>query len=273
MSPLWSVWAGCTTPQVPGKSDERPVAISPAQGVARVSPWSAGEDVPGWPDVACDPGLSVVRYRFDNPTMWRMVGEIGEVGGHVRLVRMYIETRDCASFPCDTNTPRGRSTPFLEAELNLTADDGTTTPTGWWGPDATTARTVRGGAYAVFGKAGNQSRNGHGVNAEVSVCFSRVRPDSVTGVLFFRLPIPGDPVQFWAVDAVEFWSPFTFTLPEHAGVSWPADGRTGGPEGDSSTLEWRYVGVSYDDAWPWADITDASIRDTMYTLYTPSTAP
>lgn len=205
--------------------------------------------------------------------MWRVVGEIEEVDGEVRPARIYIETRDCASFTCDTNTRRDAHTPFVNASLELTADDGAGTSTGWWGPDATTARAVRGGGYAVFGRAGNLARDGHTVNAEVSVCFSRVRPDSVTGVLFYRLPVPGDPVQFWAVDAVEFWSPFTFTLPEHAGVSWPASAHTGGPEGDASMLEWRYLGVSYDDAWPWTSITDGAVRGALYNAYTPTTAP
>lgn len=269
----WLLWAACSSP---GPAARPPVAdvgrrpdAAPTTSAAKVPPWTAGGEVPGWPDVTCDPGLTSARYRFNNPTNWRMVGEIAEVSGRVRPARIYIETRDCASFPCDTTQPRDPGTPYLAALLELPSDDGTTDATGWWGPDATITRTVRGSAYAVFGRAGNHARDGHGANAEVSVCLSRVRPDSVEGVLFFRLPNPGDPVQFWAVDAVEFWAPFTFTLADHAGTSWPTDARTGGPEGDASTLEWRYIGVSYDEAWPWAAITDAGIRDALYTAYTP----
>ena len=259
------------SPEAPPAAVNRPALrpSGPAVATRKGRLGMEGSGVAGWPEVERDPGLSSARYRFDNPTMWRVVGEIAEVDGVVRPVRLYLETRDCASFACDGSQPREASTPFLSASLGLMGDDGATDALGWWGPDATTARVVRGGGYAVFGRAGNQARNGHGINAEVSVCLSRLRPDSVSGVLFFRLPTPGDPVQFWVVEAVEFWTPFTFTLPEHAGATWPADARPGGLEGDASLLEWRYLGVSYDDAWPWRCILDPKIRESLYNRYTP----
>lgn len=263
MMPLVSLLLACASPPA-----EEPLPLA-APVTTKAPPWVVGGEVPGWPDVGCDPGLSATRYRFDNPTQWRMVGEIAEVAGRVRPVRITIETRDCGSFSCDDTQPRASSTPYLLASLSLSGDDGLADATGWWGPDATTARTVRGSGYSVFGRAGNYTRNGHGDNAEVSVCLSRVRPDSVTGVLFFRLTTPGDPVQFQWVDAVEFWSPFSFTLPEHAGTSGAADAQTGGTEGRDDALVWRYLGVSYDDAWPWASITDGAIHDALYNAYTP----
>jgi hypothetical protein len=111
--------------------------------------------------------------------------------------------------------------------------------------------------------------------ATTELCISRMRPDQLSGVLeiYPRLWHWGtaDYLSFYHDFRVRI--PFTFMFGDHSAelTDEPTDSFVE-PEG-ADRVSYGYFGLTYDEAWPWDDITDPTIRDAVYERYTPWNTP
>lgn len=229
--------------------------------------WNPGDDIPGWEDADCTeqhPGRTyVIEYQdiflIDGSFLAGMPG----VGPHTVHVRL----RDCEDFPCAADS-LDLTVPYILADLDATrGDDGHPRGTGEWGPDATTNRQAVGsGLSMLMDWATDGSLDGL---ASLTVCVERMRPDEVRGAVRAEVAAARYPygvINYY--DSLVYRFPFAVQLPDHAGfdASQP-DSPADKPEG-YDTAHFVYE-QPFDEAWPWDDITDPSIREQIQDRYTP----
>ena len=105
----------------------------------------------------------------------------------------------------------------------------------------------------------------------MTVCFERVRPDEVRGTVRAEVfNYPYEIVNYYPSLVYRF--PFDIDYPDHSGFDAtlpdePAD------QPDGYTTAHFIYDQPYDDAWPWDDITDPSIREQLYDRYAPYNTP
>lgn len=234
--------------------------------------WLPGDDIPGWEDTTCPTVADVNRFQVVYPSLARMVGTIDATRGVPDVNRFSIATRDCENFTCSAGEELDLRIPYFRGTFQTVAEDGEARGLGAYGPDADGIRPVEGSALLIVGPVSNTAQDGDEANAIVSACISRSRPDEVSGVLYFWLEKQGDPFVNYQYGFSEFWTPFHFSLVDHAGVlldADPGDGLVRGLEATLQSFHWTYIGVSYDEAWPWAEITDPAVREAVYERYQP----
>lgn len=229
--------------------------------------WAPGEEVPGWSDADCtepSPGRSFV---FEYPDLFRFEGrftaEVAWAGPHEGVVQL----RDCNLFLCPADS-LSLEVPYVWARLEAVGDDGATRGEGEWGPDEVTARHVGSSGRSALVDWENDG-TAERAPASVTVCLERVRPDEVRGVV--RVEVTAGDYPYIAVsyyDSVVFRFPFDVLLPERSGedLSRPATPEDR-PEG-FDVAHFLYD-QPYDEAWPWDDIRDPSIREQLYERYRP----
>lgn len=231
--------------------------------------WNPGDDVPGWEDADCTephPGRAY-SMTFDDVYLAEahfMVGMPG-VGPHV----LTVQARDCINFRCLPDT-LDRTTPYVNAVLDATAgDDGQPRGLGEWGPDATTSRDVAADALSMLLDWDNGGMGRTPV--EVTVCIERMRPDELRGTVRAEVfDYPYAYVNYYP--SLVYRYPFYIRYPDRSGFdSTRPDSPADKPEGyDHAHILYDQP---YEGAWPWDDITDASIREQLYERYTPYNAP
>ncbi len=98
---------------------------------------------------------------------------------------------------------------------------------------------------------------------------SRLYPGEIAGFVYFDVPADA---AGWDHAAAVYYMPFDILLPAHSGVDVAVTQNRGCADGMTDMqcrVRYDYIAVDYDDAWPWDEITDPTIRDRVYALYTP----
>lgn len=235
------------------------------------TPWNPGEDIPGWEDADCTEAHPGRTYVIEYPDVYTVQGTflngLPGAGPHLFDVRL----RDCAHYPCLPDS-LDETIPFVHASLDATAgDDGLSRGTGTWGPDDEGLRQVTGsGRSALIDWSNDRSIR---VPAMVSTCIERMRPDEVRGAV--RVEVTADVYPYDIVyyyESLVYRFPFTVSLPDHAGFDASQPDVPADQPLEYATAHYTYE-QPYDDAWPWDDITDPSIREQLYERYTPYNAP
>lgn len=242
-----------------------------SQDTAPPTDWSPGDAAPGWEDADCTEASPGRAFEITFPSLFRIEGTFlrGQATGGPHLVT--VKLRDCANFTCALHT-LDTNDPYVSVSLDATGGS-TDEPrgTGTWGPDEDTDRHVRGDGKSVMMDWSNGDVEP--IEAAVSVCLERVRPDGLRGVVRVEVTqrnYPWDRISFY--DSIVLRFPFDVLVPDHAGfdaryLDVPADLPDGYP-----SAHFVYE-LPYGDAWPWDDITDPSIREQLYERYTPYNAP
>lgn len=235
------------------------------------TPWSAGEPIPGWEDADCAEAQPGRTYVVTYPDVLVVEGLFSASPGWAGPHELRVQLRDCALFAC----PEGeldRTVPFVDTTLRTGADPGTVFATGEWGPDAVGPRQVDGVARGVLLDWANDGTPRFAV-ASVTACLERVRPDEVRGVV--RAEVTERNFPYGAIDyydSLVYRFPFVVHPPEHGGLDLtlpdePADE----PEGfDAAHFLYERP---YEEAWPWDEISDPSIRAQVMERYSPYNAP
>lgn len=235
--------------------------------------WLPGADVPGWADYTCpteERGSNVIDLSF--PSSYPVVGQFSDVPGWAGPQQFVMEFRDCISFDCVDSATDTASHPYLDIALATHADPGVERGMGEFGPDAAGERTITVTAgETLFGMLSNTDGDLTEANVSATACLSRVRPDALVGVVEMR----GDPAVF-GLDG-EHYSEIVFRVhldvvfEDHTGYDEDAAAGADAPAG----FQYAYYDYStqYEDAWPWAEISDGQIRDDVYSRYTPYNAP
>lgn len=108
--------------------------------------------------------------------------------------------------------------------------------------------------------------------ADTRVCISRFRPDQLRGVVYVDMRDGYVPHSDWYA-SVTITVPFEFTFVPHSAFygygDRPWDKK---PEG-TDDFYIQYGDLTYDEAWPWDEITDPAVRDALYEMYTPWNNP
>ena len=228
--------------------------------------WSPGDEVPGWEDADCTEAYPGRTYVLTFPDIFAAVGGflngLPGAGPHLYTIQL----RDCANFPCASDT-LAKIVPYVAATLDGTAGDmGQPRGIGEWGPDNDGVRQVQGDGRSLLMDWTNHG--GRFYEALVTVCFERVRPDEVRGSVRAEVPLSG--VNYY--DSLVYRFPFDVMYPDHSGFdSTQPDVPADQPDG-YTTAHFVYD-QPYDGAWPWDDITDPSIREQVYERYAPYNAP
>lgn len=229
--------------------------------------WSPGDEVPGWDDADCTEQHSGRTYVITYPDIYMIqatfMSGMPAAGPHLFGVRL----RDCAHFPCAADS-LDDTVPYTLADLDATrGDDAQPRGIGEWGPDAEGPRQVVSHGRSALIDFANEA--GSFTRASVTVCIERLRPDEIRGAVraeVFERNFPYGAIGYY--NSLVYRFPFSIRLADHAGFDAtlpddPADM----PEG-YATAHFVYE-QPYDDAWPWDDITDPSIREQLYERYTP----
>lgn len=236
--------------------------------------WVPGTNVPGWEDYTCpteERGSNVIDLSFPSP--YPVVGQFSEVPGWAGPQQLVMEFRDCVSFDCVDSASDTASHPYLDVALSTYADPGVERGMGEFGPDDAGDRTVTVTAgQTLFGMLSNTDGDLTEANVSATACLSRVRPDSLVGVVEMR----GDPAAFGLddehYDEVVFRVHLDVVFADHTGYDNDEDAvEADAPEG----FQYAYYdySTSYEDAWPWDEISDGQIREDVYSRYTPYNAP
>ena len=249
--------------------DSTPPALDgPRRGGVSPTPWSPGDEIPGWADAACDAPLSQQTFTNRFPHVQLLVPSFtaagqGPTGLEIRL-------RDCLSFDCTiADTEIDRTHPFVHATLSSAGAPEAPLGTGLWGPDEAAPRSVVGEGSVILG---DWSNNGWQHQFEVETCIERLRPDEVRGYVAVWWVVEESGVRGTTVPWFYLAFPFTTRFPAHGGVDLrqPQDEALE-PEGFTNAhIEYA---VDYEAAWPWDDITDPWIRAQVEERYRPYNTP
>lgn len=229
--------------------------------------WNPGDDIPGWDDADCTEQHPGRTYVIEYPDVYTVQGTfmtgMPGTGPHTLAVRL----RDCVNFPCAADS-LDDAVPYILADLDGTrGDDGHARGTGEWGPDADGNRQVVSNGRSMLIDYANET--GSFARATVTVCIERMRPDEVSGAVRAEVTARNYPygvVNFYSSLVYRF--PFSIRFPDHAGFdSTRPDSPADMPEG-YATAHYLYD-QPYDEAWPWDDITDPSVREQLYDRYSP----
>lgn len=243
---------------------------SDSEDTASPVKWTQGDNVPGWDDADCSEGHPAMAYVSTFPDVFAVQGtflpDMAGTGPHLLSVRL----RDCTDFACETDI-FDQTVPYVLADLDATrGDDGHRMGTGEWGPDATANRQVQASGRSLLI---DWADDGTLTSAAVTVCIQRLRPDEIQGVV--RAEVTPANYPFGTVSSTRslvFRFPFDVLLPDHAGFDSTQPDRPADQPLGYTTGHFTYD-QPYDDAWPWEDITDPSIREQVYDRYTPYNAP
>lgn len=228
-------------------------------------PWLPGDDIPGWDDYACPTpsGHDAVEIRWPDLALLEltMLDGVGWGGPH----EVTLQLRDCVNFACGADD-LDRSVPHLEVVGDATfGDAGETRGQGAWGPDESGGRHVAGSGTGLVGAWSNGA---DGTWMSTTVCFSRLRPDEVSGAVWTEVPLPS---TFYTMEgwypSMYFVYPFSVRFPAHAGFDRRLPDTGDPPPGFSAAH--IFYDVDYDDAWPWDEITDPSVKRRVYERYSP----
>lgn len=111
-------------------------------------------------------------------------------------------------------------------------------------------------------------------SVRVRLCVSSIRPDRVAWTLEVQPQSPADrggPYNSW-YRGLSLRVHYQVEFSDHAGcIIDAADPYGCVPDFGESQI--GYDDISYDDAWPWDEITDPDIRDAVYERYTPWNTP
>lgn len=256
----------------PGTKDssERPPDDSGGEDTAGTEPLVAS-GVPGWDDYDCSepsPGRTLV---VEFPDVYSVVGEFYAGLPAAGPQTLLIQLRDCVLFPC-TEEALDATLPNVDVQLDGTgADGGLTRGLGEWGPDDLGVRVATGSGLSPIDA---WSDGETGTASAVTACLERVRPDEVRGVVRVESfwSETQEPFHYQFYDSLVRRFPFDVRFADHAGFDTTRpDAPEARPEG-YSTAHFVYD-VPYADAWPWASITDPTIRGRLFDEFTPYNEP
>lgn len=253
-----------------------PVAPAPPRGAdPKAAVWAPGDPIPGWDDADCTVPVAGNIFEIHGLDTWSVVGVADARAGLPDVAEVRVELRDCARFPCTPGAVRPEGDPFTELAFSTEIEEGVRRGLGWYGPDGDVARPVRAETYGVVGYGTNVDAGGDPANLHGQACVARARPDEVSGVVYHQFFESFDPVGIYWYSTIDMWSSFRAVLPDHAGVlvadpaAFPAAALLETLPDDIRAFHWEYDAVSYDDAWPWDEITDPAIRQAVYDRYLP----
>lgn len=249
--------------------DSTPPALDgPRRGGVSPTPWSPGDEIPGWEDVTCDAPLPQQTFMNRFPHVQLLVPSFAAAGQGPTGVE--IRLRDCLSFDCTiADTEIDRTHPFVHATLSSEGAPEAPLGTGLWGPDEAAPRSVVGEGSVILG---DWSNNGWQQQFEVETCIERLRPDEVRGHVAVTWVRDNPYMSRENLEWFQVTFPFTTRFPAHGGVDLrqPQDEAL---EPDGFTNAHVEYAVDYEAAWPWDDITDPWIRAQVEERYRPYNAP
>jgi hypothetical protein len=231
--------------------------------------WEPGDPIPGWDDYDCAETAGSQAFQTVFPNNYRFSASFpaGATNGPQTL---RVAVRDCVAFSC---IPDKLALDKPYASVTLDASSGTSTDPrglGWWGPDATDPRHVEG---IGNGPVESWSNSGYGSTSVVTVCMSKVRPDIVAGVIRVEVTTANSAMPLGSLfGSIIYRFPFTIPMADHSGLDTAVGGERP-PAPDGFTEAHFVYDRNYATAWPWGDITDATIRDTVYERYRPYNHP
>lgn len=227
----------------------------------------AGGPVPGWDDYDCgEPGVNP-SIALSLPNLQSLILFMGNTtGATLGFTAMSIEVGCAGEVECDSEP-----SPYVATDVFAASPRVEARGLGWYrGGDADGELGPTEGRFPVGTRW--VIRNGHDY-MEGAACLSRLRPDEVSGVIDLVVHRANEPLdgvlQFY--EQITARVPFDYRFQPHAGMYYPVE-----DECTLDTSEWdgviSYTG-SYDDSWPWSDITDPEVRDLLYETYTPCNSP
>lgn len=233
-------------------------------------PWRPGDPIPGWEDADCgeETGSYVMdaAYPFQSMTVTFAPGLTLFTPASITGV-----FADCTRVDCESYNHGG-----MWLEFALTAGNSTEANTRGQGryPMAgadPASRAVTSYAATFFGRFFDATQAGW-YDADVTACVSHLSPDRVAG--FIRWDPWGSPSATAAEPGFHemIWRQrFNLRIPSPAG-SPDGDGTEQGYHSGQPTpanVVFDYSALPYDEAWPWASITDSTLRDHIHDLYQP----
>jgi hypothetical protein len=247
---------------------------TPADPTPTDTAWSPGDPVPGWEDADCGWVFDGSGVKILHPDVPRArVEHVPATATQPAALRFTV--LDCMGAACPPDAPTRMLKGFT---LELTATGADTTSAlglGEYGPADDLSATPRAAVLHLESvltaiSTYDDKIAAGAMRATAKACVRRNRPDGLIvdvdlAVAAADARLPLYPREYPAVHIV---LPFEVRYADHAGYVVSA----GAKEGCSDQVAHVYDGISYDDAWPWASITDASVREKVYTRYTPCNA-
>lgn len=244
--------------------------------------WDPGDEIPGWEDFECPENvggnvITIDMPSYSSPDSYRPsygIDAVPEGLGKPGLVSF--EIGDCVNLECKGD-PYSIPFLFLLAATN-TAEAATERGLGEYGPGDTSSFPRSAQATAAISLGWFESSKGDYfvIPSAVTACLSRVRPDMITGFVRFEVASEDLPFDLEYYDELFLVFPFSYIFQDHAGIdeSVKYDPKGIPEEVDTSHITYscdsdRFSCPSYDEAWPWDEITDPAIREAVYERYTP----
>lgn len=262
--------------------------LDAAGELAIPAPWYPGEAIPGWEDFECEPpGIpdyvipqEGFGYRF--ATMAHQLA--GPSQASIGLPsEIYLQLRTCewgvVCYP-EYDADRTEWGLFVHAYAGAEPPPPAPRGQGWYYPDGScTARSHRT-AFASLSDVvintewqpgelqSTDCRDTWTIPAQVSVCFSRIRPDQMIGTAWFRVLTWSEGGYADEGEDALFEVPFQVDFPEHGGEYHNVELEN--PPDEVLHTQYLYLPEQpYDNVWPWADITDPVIREYVRERYRP----
>lgn len=249
--------SGCTT----GMAERGHAPAKPKSAEV----WQPGDDIPGWPDYDCpEPSGDDLEVGIAYPSTLNVTtGFTSEVPIGIGAVWPFLG--DCLDAEC-SGADAG---PRVDLRFSrVSGGDGR----GQGSYTSSDPEAFRIGGYlenVLYGYWDTHETYGN-YAVDVHLCLSRVRPDEIRGTMqVYQHDLWFDPWGRPYHLAYEFLAQFD----DHGGDSEFGDPDCSNPSISGTTVDgtalYYYHDVLYDDAWPWAEITDPDIREAVYQRYYP----
>lgn len=258
--------SGCAPPILNG--------TTAAEKGARAA-WQPGDPIPGWEDEECKipEGGNVLRFGGWSPPAYFHGGFEYDpdlaTDGFFWWLGWW---EDCDGFDCG-GVPGDGEFPALYFLLSSGPFEAETRGQGAYPSESTTSWVDQSKLLfdSLFGTV-QQGLADCGWECNTSldsadVCLQSVRPDGIRGRVLMT-GLPGSPMETVSYERAVFVVEFDVRFEDHSGYE---NGVTAvaPPSGGEQKSRIFYNYISYDEAWPWDEITDDAIRQQVYDRYTP----
>lgn len=261
---ILALLAGCETGPMPPSVDDRDSAIDSGD---LTTDWQPGDPVPGWDDYEC-----VLPFELDEQTTY-LDSELWEIGGEfayrdgIQTASAYVGFGECwgaCSYYDDD-----ASLPGVE-EWSLSWGAGFDSNFGkeWFSGSFPCSERATASGYAWVDDVSYyhecyDTYNPFSYPVPLEVCISIFRPDRIKGIAYMDISeAEGNKTGFDYV-----YAGIDQVLAPHAAYyhyeSWKL------LDEEQAPYAFQYYDLSYDEHWPWDDITDPAIRQVLHDTYTP----
>lgn len=252
-------------PAQPGDAENQPCPTVSTDGGAI---WVPGDPVPGWCDYPCDAEFELPAGADEAPVSFesgKMYVQLNDYGA--------LSSQSAINYGSDGHLDADDAPRWLLGFGRKSSAVGTGVSSrqqGWYYlDDAELTLWYRDEAHGIRWvdiEDNETPSEGWRDVRPYGVCISRFRPDHIRGWAWFDLTAePLGSFDSWLFVRIDL------VLAEHA-AQYATEYVYPQLTPEQSALMFYYSdwqGITYDNAWPWDEITDPDLRQQLYDLYTP----